>query len=148
MPFLGRVALNHAQLVDRHEEAIVRRVVDLDAFGVLAVEREALEPAIDADPVVQVDHEVAGLERQEIAHRRGRRALAPGAAAPVAREDLVVREDGDLRRGEDEAGDDRADLDRGQVRPEELLQPFRLAAVVAHDDPLEAERREPAKLPA
>ena len=135
-PFLGRVALHHAELVDRHEESIVRCVVDLDAFGVLAVEREPLEPAIDADPVVQVDDEVARLQREEVAHGRGGGARAPGAAAPIAREDLVVGEDGELRTGENEAGDDRADLDRGECPARELLQPFRLAAVVADDDPL------------
>ena len=144
----GRVALDHAELVDWNEEAIALRVVDLDALGVLPVERDPLQPPVDADPVVQVDHVLSGLERHEIADRGARRARPPAPAAPVPREDLVIREDREAGRREDEARRDRAHVDRDEAVPEDFLEALGLSAVVAYDDPLVAQLGKPAKLAA
>src|SRR6185503_20711902 len=78
---------------------------------------------------------VAGIEREEIPHDRGGRAELPRSAPSVAREDLVVREDGEPRAGEDETAVQVAHLDRGVGVAEEFLEPLGLATVVAEDHP-------------
>jgi hypothetical protein len=88
-----------------------------------------------------MDDIVARLEREEVAHDRGRGTRASRAAAAIAREDLVIGEERELRSREHEAGADRAHLDRCDVVAQELLQPLGLAAVVADDDPLVGARR-------
>ncbi len=134
--FLGGVALHHAQLIDRNEEPVGAGVVDLDALGVLAVERDPLESAVDADPMVQVHHVLARLERHEIADRGARGRHAASAPAAVAREDLVIGEDGEARGREHESRREGADVHRDHAFAQDLFQPLRLAFVVADDDAL------------
>ena len=86
--------------------------------------------------MIQMDDVLAGLEGHEVADRGARGSGAPSAPPPVPREDLVVGEDREARGGQHEPRCERAHVHRDDPLAEDLLQPFRLAAVVADDDAL------------
>src|SRR5213083_2034331 len=97
----------------------------------LRADRDRLDPAVDSNAVLEMDHVIAGLERP----RRGadRRfavpARSPQPAGPA--EDLVVGEH--PQPGEHESAVQRPHRERRPVAGQELLQSLELAFVVAQD---------------
>ena len=65
---------------------------DGNLHGALAHE-DGLQPAIDADAVFQVHHEVAGLESGDGFERRPGRITTRASESALAAEDLVIRQD-------------------------------------------------------
>ena len=88
--FGGPVPLDLVDAVERHVEPVAPLVLDdrhLD--GALAHEH-ALDPAIDPDPVLEVDYVVAGLERGD-RFDRGAGGVPPlPADATIPAKDLVI----------------------------------------------------------
>ncbi len=136
------VARDQRELLHRDEQAVGLGVAELDAVGLLAVQGQPLHPAVDADPVVLVHHVVADLERGQLGDRETARLLEPAPAPAVAREDLVVGQDGEAGGAQREARGDQPHPQGRAPVAEHLPQAVALAGVVAQDhrlDPVGAE---------
>jgi hypothetical protein len=132
----GRIPRDERELVHRHVEQVLGGVRQLEAVGLLARERQPLHAAVDADAVILVHDEVAGFQRRELGGGEAARAPCPPPPAPVAREYLVVGEQGDAGVPPRETRRYEPDAERGAGIPEHLEQPVALALVVAqHDGP-------------
>ncbi len=108
--------------------------------------REPLGAAIDADPVVDVHHVVARLERHEIRDRDPGAEAAAGAPAAEAAEDLVIGEDAKADVTPQEPARQSSDFDLGVdlalgAAADQVAQMVPLAGIVTEDDGAGAGRR-------
>ncbi len=137
------VALDLVDAVERDVQAITAFVLDHRRFyGALAHE-DAFDPAVDPHTVLQVHDEVTRRQSRN-AVERSSAGVAPAAPdPPLATEDLVVGEHAQTRealaRRYHEPAVDHADGQRGirgadPLVRQELVEPLRLAGVVAQDD--------------
>ncbi len=134
LALLERVLLHQVELIDGDEELVAALVVDLEAVGLMAVDRQPLGAAIDADAVVDVDHEIPGLERHQVGDRDPGLEAPARAAAAEAGEDLVVGQNAEPHLAPQEPAREMPDLDLDRVLGEELPQVVALARIVAEDD--------------
>src|SRR5207237_10360450 len=94
-------------------------------------DRDRLDPAVDPDAVLEMDHEIAAPQGPG---RRGggRLAVAPRAPPPPSpAENLVIGEPS--QAGYDESTVERAHHARGPLRVQQLVEPLELSLVVAQD---------------
>ena len=127
------IRLQLIQPVQRDVEPVAPFVFDHRHFErpALRAHRDRLDPAVQPDPVLEVHHIVALLQR---AGRGGggRFAVAPGPPQTAcAAEDLVVGQHPERRQHETAV--ERSHGQRRDLGAEQLLQPLELARVVAQD---------------
>ena len=148
----GPVALELIEPVEGDIEPVAPLVLDHRGLDHRLAGHDRLDPPIDADPVVQVDHVVPLGERA--GHQGGRGLpVAPGAPEPPGpAEDLVIGQHPEGRHHEPAV--ERADCQHragsGQAALlEQLVQPLELARVVAQDEGRRAleDGPEPAQVP-
>ena len=119
--------------VQRHVEPVTTLVLHHRDFEGRAVGayRDGLQPAVNADPVLEMYYVPA---RREWARRRGRDRTAIPARSPQppsTAEDLVIGEH--AQRRHDESAVQRPHGKRRPVGAEQLLQSFELSLVVAEN---------------
>jgi hypothetical protein len=106
-PALLAAEFAHAvQAVDAHVEDVVVAVLQADRFLHAATGIDRFQSAEHADPVIDVDHQVAGFQLRQLLQRKRLRVLAEAFLQPVAvvaLEDLVVGVERQLQLGVDEA---------------------------------------------
>src|SRR5690606_11831171 len=91
-------ALDQVEAVDGHAQRLASGVFDGQDFDLFeAADLDPLEPLEAADPVVEVDHEVAGPELGQAFERDGAAEAPRTAQATGAVEDLVVGQDPERR---------------------------------------------------
>src|SRR5258708_13119300 len=141
---VGRpIALDLVDAIQRDVEPVASFVFDDRDFDGAFANEGRLQPAIDADALLEVPDIVAHFERERIDGIPGR--VATGAPdPPLAPKDLVVGEDpeaGSLAmRRDGEASLEHADREsRGRRKPalivaQQLVEPVTLALVVAEND--------------
>ena len=139
----GPVLLDLVEAIQRYVEPVAPLVLDhCDLDRRLAME-DSRHAAVDADPVVEVDHIVARLERSDLLERSPRHVLPRAADPALATEDLVVGEDPEAvgrtaRRDQESAAEDADHQCRRRAtfpaRVEQLLESLGLSCIVAEDD--------------
>ena len=141
--FLSGVLVQLVERPDVDEELVAVAEDEPDRLLPLASHRDRLEPRELADPVVDVNDEVAGLQGLHLAERQpasGPFPLARGGAV-VAVEDLVVGVDREVASGDLEPLVERLDQERRRrllagldVAAEKFEEPVALRGAVAEDD--------------
>jgi hypothetical protein len=113
----GAVSLDLVDAIERHVEPIAALVLDHRDFDRALTDEDRLQPAVDADALLEVDDEVTRLERGDRLERRTGRVAPRAPEAALSSEDLVVGEDAKPRLsgiGSRESGIDLGD--RGELR--------------------------------
>src|SRR5258708_1974395 len=137
----GTVTLELVDTVQRHVEPVAALVLDdRDLDGALA-EEDRLDPAIDADAVLQMDDDVARVERETIPASADVTPTAPDTT--LATKDFMVGENAQagiaIAGGNEPPSAQRTDDERGRREVahafiEQLVQALALSFVVAEDD--------------
>src|SRR5262249_49914471 len=91
------ISLELVDTIERNVETISALVPHDGDLDRAPPDEDRLDAAIDADAVLEVHDEIAGLERQRVDRRRGG-VPARAADAPLAAEDLVVGENAERLR--------------------------------------------------
>ena len=88
-----QVLLHPVELVRRHEQLVPRRVLDMQILPLRPRRALAAQAAVHADPVIDMDHVIAGLQVGKGAKRHARRRPPPRRAIEFSpAENLSIRD--------------------------------------------------------
>ncbi len=96
--FIGAVARQKLDVLDRQEQLVAAGVVQLEAVVRGAEHGDGLEAGEAADAVVGVHDEIADRKARRLGQHVDGRALLAARAHEAVAEDVLLADDGELRR--------------------------------------------------